>query len=350
MSSSPQQQQAPPGFDTIMFAAFGYMASMCTWVAAKLSIADQLASGPRSVSDLAKKSGVNEDRLYRVLRAIAQMGIFREEPGNGKIFSNTPASEFLIADREGSVRNTLLFTADPFHFKVYAEMLHSVKTGELAVDYVYKKPVFELFGTPGMEEVTENFNNAMTAISHMVMPAVLEVYDFSSIGTLIDIAGGHGFVLSSILQKYPQMQGVLFDMPHVIEGAPALLKRMGVESRVKTATGDFFKAVPAGGDAYIMKHIIHDWDDAPAITILKNIREQLAKKGSGGKLLLLEAVIKPGNEPHFSKWVDLEMFMMPGGRERTEAEWSELLNKAGFKLNKIVPNNSPLSVIEAILA
>jgi len=316
---------------------------MCLWVATKLRIADQLASGPKTVAELAKASGVNEDRLYRTLRAIATVGIFREE--DGRRFANTPASEFLIEGRPGNVRDLVMWTSDPFHMHVYEEMLHSVKTGELAIEKVYGKPAFEVFADPAMKEESEVFNNAMTSISQMVMPAVLEAYDFTGIGTLVDVAGGHGFVLSSILQKYSAMRGVLFDMEHVIAGAAPLLKRMGVESRVQAATGDFFKSVPAGGDAYIMKHIIHDWDDDKAGVILSNIHKQLK---SGGKVILIEAVIAPGNEPHFAKWIDIEMFMMPGGRERTEAEFAELFRNNGFKLSKVVPTKSPLSAVEAV--
>lgn len=349
MSSTPSQAPAPQPIDPIMQAQLGYMASIGLWIAAKLRIAEQLATGPKSVDELAKASGANPDRLYRTLRAIATMGIFREQEGGGKKFANTPASEFLIEGSEGNVRDMVLWCASPFHLKVYSETMHSVMTGEIAINHIYKKPIFELFSTPEMKEDTEYFNNCMTSISQMVMPAVLEAYDFSGIGTLVDVAGGHGFVLGSILQKYPHMQGVLFDMEHVIAGSGPLLKSMGVESRVKTATGDFFKSVPPGGDAYIMKHIIHDWEDDKAAVILNNIREQLAMKGSG-KVILIEAVITPGSQPHFAKWIDIEMFMMPGGRERTEAEFAALFGKCGFKLSKVVPTKSPMCVVEAVLA
>ena len=202
-------------------------------------------------------------------------------------------------------------------------------------------PVFEYF--PKHPEESEIFNNAMTMFSAMVIPAVLEVYDFSGIGTLVDVAGGHGRVLTSILQKYPSMRGVLFDLEHVLAGARAAIDSLGLSDRCRTVSGDFFKAVPAGGDAYIMKHIIHDWDDERAATILKNIRSAM---NPGGRVILLESVVAPGNQPDFAKLIDLEMLLMPGGRERTEQEFRDLFARAGFELTRIIPTQSPLSVIE----
>jgi hypothetical protein len=184
----------------------------------------------------------------------------------------------------------------------------------------------------------------MTAFSAVVIPAVLETYDFSGIGTLIDIAGGHGLVLTSILQKYPAMRGVLFDLEHVLAGARPRIDSLGLSNRCRTESGDFFKAVPAGGDAYIMKHIIHDWDDERALAILGNIR---AAMNPGGRVILLEAIVLPGNQPDFGKIIDLEMLLMPGGRERTEAEFRDLFARVGFTQVRIIPTQSPLSVIEA---
>ncbi|MBI3406342.1 MAG: methyltransferase, partial [Acidobacteria bacterium] len=195
------------------------------------------------------------------------------------------------------------------------------------------------------KQESEVFNRAMTAISEMVIPAVLETYDFSGIETLVDVAGGHGQVLSGILQKYPKMRGVLSDLPHVLEGARPRLRDMGLESRCRFEPCDFFKNVPSGGDAYIMKHIIHDWDDEKAGLILRNIHAAFGAKK--GKLILLEALIAADNLPHFGKFVDIEMLAMAGGRERTEAEFRALFERAGFRMTRIVPNKSPICAIEA---
>ena len=174
--------------------------------------------------------------------------------------------------------------------------------------------------------------------------AVLDVYDFTAIRTLVDVAGGHGAVLTAILQKYPSMRGVLFDLDHVIAGAVPRIEDLGLSDRCRAVAGDFFAAVPEGGDAYIMKHIIHDWDDDRAAAILGNIRKAMRR---GGRVLLLESVVLPGNQPDFGKVIDIEMLLLPGGRERTEAEFRALFNRAGFDVTRIVPTASALSVIEA---
>jgi hypothetical protein len=203
-------------------------------------------------------------------------------------------------------------------------------------------PVFEHFARD--KELSARFNDAMTSFSANVAPAAVEAYDFSGIGTLADIAGGHGMVLATILRKHPQMRGILFDLEHVLAGNR--LAELGVADRVQLESGDFFKAVPAGADAYIMKHIIHDWDDEKSITILRNIRTALHGRARG-RVILLETVLKPGNEPDLGKLIDLEMLLLPGGKERTAEEFASLFERAGFTMTQIVPTQSPLSVIEA---
>jgi hypothetical protein len=323
--------------------ALGYMASAALQVALALEIPDRLVAGPRHVSDLATEAGVREDHLYRVLRALASVGIFEEQPAGSRVMAlNLPAR--LAVKGPGSMQAMGLFITSPFHFRSYAELLHSVKTGQPAGEKVAGMPLFEYFAkNPAFSEL---FNDAMTAFSAAVIPAVLAAYDFTGIDVLVDIAGGHGRVLTSILQKYPSMRGVLFDIDHVIAGAGPLLRASGVGDRVRTESGDFFKAVPAGGDAYVMKHIIHDWPDEQAITILKNIRTQLQGKPHG-RVILIESVIPAGNTPHMGKLIDLEMMVMPGGKERTEAEFASLFERAGFSRTRVVPTQAPLWVVEA---
>jgi hypothetical protein len=179
-----------------------------------------------------------------------------------------------------------------------------------------------------------------------VIPAVLDAYDFSGVKLLVDIAGGHGAVISGVLQKYPSMRGILFDLEHVIAGAIPKIRALGLDSRLQTASGDFFKEVPAGGDMYIMKHIIHDWDDERVAVLLGNVRRALAGVPNG-RVVLLESVLRPGNEPDLGKLIDLEMLTFPGGLERTEAQFAKLFKQAGLSLTRIVPTHSALSVIEA---
>jgi hypothetical protein len=318
----------------------GYIASSALQVALKLTIADRLAPGPRTSAALAAETGVREDALYRVLRLLASVGLFQEtEP---RTFALTHAAELLRSGEPGSMHPMMLWMTHPFHFRAYAETMYSVKTGEPAADVVTGKPVFEYLASE--PELSAIFNDAMTAFSSSVAPAALKVYDFAGIDVLVDVAGGHGQVLMSVLRAYPAMRGILFDVEHVIAGAKPRIAAAGLNARCETATGDFFVAVPAG-DAYIMKHIIHDWDDERAISILKNIRAAMTNRN--GRLILLEAVIQPGNQPDLMKFIDLEMLLLPGGRERTADEFAALFSQAGFSLSRVVPTESPLSVIEA---
>ena len=324
----------------LMQLSTGYIASTCVYLAVKLRLPDLLAAGPRTSTDLARELSVNEDALFRVMRTLASLGVFEEK--SSRTFANTLASSMLRSASPGSLYEMVLWMSDPFHFQVYANALHSVQTGSPAAEKTLGVPVFEWF--PKNPDESEVFNNAMTTFSAMVIPAVLEVYEFSGIGTLIDVAGGHGHVLTSILQNYPSMHGVLFDLDHVLAGARPVIESLGLSDRCRTVSGDFFRAVPAGGDAYIMKHIIHDWDDERATTILKNIRSAM---NHGGRVILVDSVVTPGNQPDFAKIIDLEMLLMPGGRERTEEEFRELFARSGFQLTRIIPTKSPLSVIEA---
>ena len=320
--------------------ATGYIASTALYAAVKLEVAEHLAAGPLSAAELAAKTGAHEDALSRVLRLLASLGVF-EEVGGGRI-ANNPASALLRRGVPASVHNMALWMADGFHLRVYADAMHSVMTGQPAVDKTAGMPVFEYFAKD--RELSEVFNDAMTAFSAVVIPAALEAYDFGGVGVLVDVAGGHGQVLTSILQRHREMRGILFDLEHVIAGAQPRIQQLGLEDRCETRTGSFFEAVPEGGDAYILKHIIHDWDDDRAVLILKNIKRAMKP---GGRVILLESVLGPENQPDFGKLIDLEMLLMTGGRERNEEEFKALFARAGYRLTRLVPTASPLAVIEA---
>ena len=339
-SNAPTSSPEAAAAQQLMQLSTGYIASTVIFLAVKLRLPDRIESGNRTAAALARATGTNEEALYRVLRTLASLGVFEETAP--REFANNLASSMLRSNTPGSFYDMALWMSDPMHFQVYANALYSVQTGKPAIEKTFGVPVFEYF--PKNPEESEVFNNAMTAFSAVVIPAVLEAYDFSGIGTLIDIAGGHGLVLTSILQKYPAMQGVLFDLEHVLAGARPRIDSLGLSNRCRTESGDFFKAVPAGGDAYIMKHIIHDWDDERALAILGNIRTAM---NPGGRVILLETIVLPGNQPDFGKIIDLEMLLMPGGRERTEAEFRDLFARVGFKQVRIIPTQSPLSVLEA---
>lgn len=324
----------------LMQVVVGCFPSQAVYVAAKLGIADLLKDEPRTTAELADKTNTHERSLYRLLRSLASVGIFTET--ESKRFALTPAAELLLTDHPGSLRDTAIFMGEQWHWAVYGEMLYSVQTGKVAWEKVHGLEVFPYFQQH--PEEYEIFNRAMTSLSTNVLPLLIEAYDFTGVNTLVDIAGGHGTLLSGFLKNTPQLKGVLFDLPEVIKGAPELLEKEGVADRVQLESGDFFEKVPEGADAYMMKFIIHDWDDERSLKILRNIHRDSAPTA---RILLFEMVVPDGNEPHFSKIQDLEMLVSPGGVERTEAEYRDLLAQAGFELQQVIATKSPFSIVEA---
>lgn len=339
VSTAAAQPLPPEAFLTQL--AFGAMMTQALYVAARLEVADLLAAKPQNVSELAAATKTHERSLYRLLRSLASVGVFEEiEP---KVFANTPYSEPLRKDASNSMRNGAIFMGEEWHWRVWGDMLHSVQTGKPAWGHIHGAEVFDYFAKNLRQ--AEIFNNAMTDMSVVTAPVVVEAYDFSGIKTLTDIAGGHGYLLAQVLKANPNMKGILFDVPPVIAGAKELLEEEGVAERVEKVSGDFFSSVPKNADTYMMKHIIHDWDDERATKILQNIQQAM---NPDGKVLIVEVVVPEGNEPHYSKVLDLEMLVSPGGVERTAAEYRELLAAAGLRLTRIVPTKSPFSVIEAV--
>jgi len=331
-------------FERVMQLANGFAFSSALYAATRLGIPDLLAQRARSSAELAAATDSNEDALYRVLRALAMLGVFAES--SGRRFMLTPLSEALRSDAPGSARELVLWMGNRFHFHVWAELSYSLKTGKPAVEHVYGKPAFEAI--EALPDVAHDFNTGMTCMSRQLAPAVLDAYDFSGITTLMDVAGGHGFILCEILSRYPSLEGILFDMPSVVEDPKCAQCLLNVNHRCRIIAGNFFEHIPGGAEAYYMQHIIHDWDDQPALKILGNCREALQGR-KNGKLLVVDSVIPQTPEPHFGKLLDLEMLLMPGGRERTEPEFRTLFAKAGFEITRIVPTSRPDSVIEARL-
>lgn len=320
------------------------------WVAASLSvvaelgIADLLVPGEKSVDGLAAAVSAHAPSLYRVMRALASVGVFAEtEPGR---FTLTPLADCLRSDVPNSMRAFARFVGIPAASRSWEQLMHCVKTGETGLSKVsgVQSP-FEYFKTHPEEQAI--FDAAMTDNSRQSAPAVAQAYDFGKFRQLVDVAGGRGLLLGTILQQYPQLRGVLLDLPSVIAGARGTLASFGLDGRCQTVGGDFFQAVPEGADAYILKHIIHDWDDERSLTILRNVRKAMDRSG---RLLVVETVIAPGNEPSFGKLLDLEMMVIPGGRERTEDEYRDLFKAAGFQLQQIHPTAAPPSVIEGVPA
>jgi hypothetical protein len=311
-------------------------------VAAELGIADLLAGGDKTAEELAEATSAHAPSLYRLLRALSSVGIFAE--GAGGRFTLTPLAQCLRRDAPDSMRNCALLFGLPMAWGSWGEFRNTIRTGETGM-----KTVFGI--TDGFEYLSQHpeeaaiFDGAMTDYTRQNAPAIAAAYDFGRFRKLVDIAGGHGLLLSTVLRRYRGVRGVVFDLPHVIEGAKQAIAEAGLTSRCDAVAGSFFEAVPEGADGYMLKSIIHDWDDERALAILRNIRRAIRPEG---RLLLLENVIPTGNGPSFGKWLDLEMLVLPGGRERTEAEYRDLFAAAGFRLTGVTPTACPASVIEGM--
>jgi ubiquinone/menaquinone biosynthesis C-methylase UbiE len=328
----------------LMNLTAGKIVSQAIAVAAELGIADLLKDGTRTAADIARTANASEDGVYRLLRALASVGLFAET-GNRR-FRLTQLGRLLRRDSSQALGGYARFTGDQSTWAPWGELRHSVRTGEPAFDHVFDMPIFEYFAK--MSESAAVFDAAMTSISTLEAKAVVAAYDFSKIDTLVDVAGGHGLMVATVLKANRRMRGVLFDLPHVTAGATPLLQSGGVADRCQVVSGDFFESVPVGGDAYLMKHIIHDWDDERAAQILRNCHRAMHPRG---KVLIVDAVIPPGNKAHFGKLLDLEMLVLtPRGRERTQAEFRELLKRSGFRLRRVVATETHLSVVEGVRA
>jgi hypothetical protein len=311
-------------------------------VVAELGIADLLAKGDKTADELADAVSAHGPSLYRVLRALASVGVFAET--EGRRFTLTPLAECLRGNVPNSVREFARFIAIPAASRSWDHLMHSVKTGETGLRKAFAvNNAFDYLRTHPEEAAI--FDGAMTDNSRRSAPAVAQAYDFGRFRQLVDVAGGHGLLLATILQRFPSLEGVLLDLPEVVAGANKTLAPYGLDDRCKIIGGDFFQAVPAGADAYILKHIIHDWDDERALAILRNIRKAIQPSG---RLLIVEVIIAPGNEPSYGKLLDLEMLVIPGGRERTSDEYRDLFAGAGFRLAEIHQTTAPTSIIEGV--
>jgi hypothetical protein len=340
MGSAPEPgKQLPP--QAAMFQIIsGFWISRAVYIIAKLGIPDLLKDGPKSSNELAAETSTHAPSLYRVLRALVSVGVLTGND-DGK-FGLTPLSETLVTDAPGSVRWFAVSELGEEHYPAWGNLMHSVKTGEIAFDNLYGMDVWKFF-----EQNPENgalFNDSMSGITAATNEAITTLYDFSSFNKLIDVGGGHGGLITGVLKKNPQLKGVVFDAPEVISWTRSKIEAAGLADRCETIGGNFFESVPAGGDAYILKWIIHDWDDEKSIRILRNVREQMSPTS---KLILVDSVVPESAEPHFSKFIDLNMLVMTGGKERTESEFRQLLGSAGFKLLRVIPTELPTSIIEA---
>lgn len=320
----------------------GFWKTQAIYVAVRLQIPDLLEVGPCTAEKLAAETGTHERSLYRLLRALASSGVFQEDAEHR--FSLTPISECLLSNTAGSL-SALAWMRGDWQYRAWGELLHNVQTGETAFNHAFGEPLFEFLRQNPQNAAI--FDQAMIGVHGRETEAMLAAFDFSDIRVLADIGGGNGSVLAAVLPKYPELQAILFDRADVIDRAKANLNRVGVADRVQFVAGDFFQSVPSGADAYFLRHIIHDWDDQRATTILKNCQDAMC---DDARLLLAEFVLPDGPGPFHGKWFDLAMMIVTGGQERTETEYRQLLKDSGFVWRRIVPTTSELSIIEGATA
>ena len=333
------RRMVPPEIGLLELAS-GFMATHALYAAAKLGIADTLADGPLSARDVAARIGADPDATHRLLRACATFGVFTEKP-DGR-FDLTPLANSLRSEAADSMLPVLLMLGDPQYQRPWGDLAATVETGTPGAE--------RAFGTTMWRHLEEDpefaatFDSAMTRLSVLDWPSVRAVYDFTPYARIVDLGGGRGQLLASMLAAAPSARGVLQEREAVRGPAEEHLREAGVLPRCRIETGSFFDVAPTDGDLYVMKRVIHDFDDDRATAILANVRRHMPEQAT---LLLLESIVPPGNTPHFAKTLDLDLMIFVGGRERTEGQFDTLLDRAGFRLTRIIPTVSTLSLIEA---
>jgi hypothetical protein len=335
------EKPAPSPQEQMVGVLAGLWVARSVSAAAKLRLADQVGDVTRSVEELAAATKTHAPSLYRLMRGLAGAGFFAEEPG--RRFRNTPLSDVLRAGAAGTMRAAADSIMGGSHWRAWGDLEHSVRTGEIAFDHAHGTDCWSFFAQNDEEQRT--FNQAMTDFTKLFNPAIVKGFDFTRAGTLADIGGGHGALLMSVLQENPAVRGILFDQPRVVEGAAGPLKDAGLAGRCQLVGGNFFESVPAA-DTYMMKMILHDWNDERSGVILRNVHR--ASK-PGARLLVMDSVVPASNaEPSLARLMDLNMLVMTGGKERTEAEFRELFESAGFNLVKVHATESPIAIVEGV--
>lgn len=329
-----------PSGVAVLELGFGAWVAQALAAAVRLGIPDALDGGPRTADEVARQLGTNPGATYRLMRALASQSVLKLRR-DGR-FALTRTGRALVSDNPAGVAPMIAFIGDRAHREHWSELEHSVRTGETAVDKVRGMPFFDYLDTNS--ELAPVFNDAMTGASAIAIESAVPAYDFSRSKVIVDVGGGHGALLAEVLRRNPEARGVLFDLPAVVADAGGALSAAGVAERCEVQGGSFFESVPAGGDTYLLKTVIHDWDDDRSRAILRNIRSGIAPDG---RLLLLEMVLPEGAPAHLGLVLDLEMLVSAGGLERTRDEYAELLSQAGFRLQRVVPTASPMSIIEA---
>jgi hypothetical protein len=333
--------EAPQPQAQLIQMATAHWISRLVYVAAQMNLADRLADGPRTADELALSTATDAPSLYRVMRTLASLGLFTEDARHR--FSLKPLGEGLKTGAPGSARATVLTMAGDWNTKSLDYLLYSVQTGKTGFEKAFSMPLFEWLANHPTE--ASMFSETMVGLHGAEPAAVAAAYDFSEFETIIDIGGATGNLLTTILGRHPEPRGLLFDQPHVVRDAPTLINARALADRIGIEAGNFFETVPAADGAYLLSHIIHDWNEAQCLTILDNCRRAMKP---GSRLLIIEMVLPTGDTPHPGKMLDIIMLAVPGGQERTEPEYRALLDKAGFRLTRAVPTDSAVSILEAV--
>ena len=335
-----QSQTLPPHVQLVNMAR-AFIASRVVYAAAKLGLADELQAGPLSAAELADRLHLHPPSLHRLMRTLAGLGILTER--DEQRFALTPLGEALKTGAPGSARSSLLTLGSRWLLGAWEHIVYSVETGKTGMEKASGMGLFEYLAQH--PEDASLFSETMVGIHGAEPAAVAAAYDFSDFKTVVDVGGANGNLLATILLHHAGPRGVLFDRPHVVSDAPALLAARGVSERVTIQAGNFFEMVPTGGDAYVLSHVIHDWDEDRCLTILGHCRKAMKPDG---RLLLVEMVLPGGDAPHPGKILDMVMLVLAGGQERTEAEYAALLARASFRFTRVVPTKSAASIVEAV--
>ncbi len=331
--------------DAMLERIAAYWQSQLVFMAAKLGIADALVSGPLTVEEIASRVGAHAPTLKRVLRALASLGIFASDP-HGR-YHLTRLAQTLRSDHPESLRDFALMLVDDYNWSAWGALEHAVRTGGSAFEHVHGAPAFTWMRRHPEKE--KMFSASMASISVMENGAVARSYAFGKLQTVVDVGGAHGHLLVAILRSYVRVRGILFDQPAVVaEAARAgYVTASDVTARCRTQAGDFFASVPVGADAYVLKYIIHDWDDDRSIRILENCRKAMS---ADGRVLVVDHVVAPGNRFDWGKLMDINMMVMLGSKERTKDEFRQLFMRAGLRLKRVIRTGSSLSILEGVAA
>jgi hypothetical protein len=335
--------EPPKEAAVILRMAFAFVTSQVLYVAAELGVADHLAHGALSAEDLASKIGAHAGALARLLQALVAFGILKHE--GAEQFGLTPTGELLRTDAAGSLRSTVRFIVGPWAWRAFEQLDHSVRTGEPAFDHVWGMSNFEYWARH--PDVSKIHDEAMTGLTATETARVLAAYDFSQFRTIIDVGGGNGAFLATVLGRNVKAIGILGELPHVVSLASGVLQRAGVADRCQLVGCDFFETVPSGGDAYILKHIIHNWDDERARAVLRTCHRSM---GASAQLLIIDPVLPQQAIPEDAIRYLMDMTMLavtPGGRERTQDGFQKLLESAGFELARVIRTGGTSDIIEA---